>query len=440
MTGSGETSWPEDEIGPRVRRVRLERGLSQRELAHDVGISAAHLSRIEAGAREPSLRVIRALARELSLGVDYLEGGIEITAREELELALADAELKVRLSPEDRTLEREFGSIVTLAERDGELDIAARARAGLGLRLAAEGKLREAASELERAIAHPLLTPEVYPDVHTTLISVYQRLGCAEEAVALCERTLAEVHTDDVPLRTILATQLSHVLSDLGDFARAEQVLGELQADVELLDPYARARMHWSLARVAVMQDRRRLALRHMHRAIALLNGTEDIERLARAHLLCAEILLWGGRAAGVRKHLDMASKLMPKTADAAAHGSLLGLEALLAARQGRLLEGALLAQESLAVLADNETQRTPALYARMLIAASDGQIEAAEREGAETIRILSKSALWREASAVAHDWARSLTEAGEPAKAHEQAQVAKEFARRASRGMRVEA
>ena len=62
----------------------------------------------------------------------------------------------------------------------------------------------------------------------------------------LCERAISEVE-DSTP-RTILATELSQTLSDNGDFERAERVLEEYAGDLENANPYARARIHWSLA------------------------------------------------------------------------------------------------------------------------------------------------------------------------------------------------
>jgi len=60
---------PEETVGQRVRRLRLERGLSQHEIAVP-GVSYAYVSRIEAGQRIPSLKTIRALARRLGVTPD----------------------------------------------------------------------------------------------------------------------------------------------------------------------------------------------------------------------------------------------------------------------------------------------------------------------------------------------------------------------------------
>src|SRR3954468_11463460 len=52
---------PHETIGERLRRLRIERGLTQRGLACD-GVSHAHISRIEAGTREASVKALRLLA------------------------------------------------------------------------------------------------------------------------------------------------------------------------------------------------------------------------------------------------------------------------------------------------------------------------------------------------------------------------------------------
>src|SRR5581483_5262750 len=88
--GSGET------IGARLRRLRQERGLSQRELASP-GVSYAYISRIEAGSRQPSVKALRRLAAKLNVTADYLETGSSMDPRAARELRVADLELAMRL-------------------------------------------------------------------------------------------------------------------------------------------------------------------------------------------------------------------------------------------------------------------------------------------------------------------------------------------------------
>jgi transcriptional regulator with XRE-family HTH domain len=54
-------------IGPRIRELRLERGLTLDDLARAANISASHLSRLERGQTAPSFTVAAAIAREIDV-------------------------------------------------------------------------------------------------------------------------------------------------------------------------------------------------------------------------------------------------------------------------------------------------------------------------------------------------------------------------------------
>lgn len=81
-------------VGQRLKRLRLERGISQRDLACD-GASYAYISRIEAGTRTPSVKALRLLAARLDVSVEYLETGHDVlcvaVAIEEADAAFRDA-------------------------------------------------------------------------------------------------------------------------------------------------------------------------------------------------------------------------------------------------------------------------------------------------------------------------------------------------------------
>ena len=59
-------------FGRRIRALRLERGLTQEELAHRAGIHVTYLSGVERGVRNPALRNIHAIARALGVHVNEL--------------------------------------------------------------------------------------------------------------------------------------------------------------------------------------------------------------------------------------------------------------------------------------------------------------------------------------------------------------------------------
>jgi len=71
----------EETLGQRVRRLRLARGLSQEELAHQVGVSKTQVYLVENGTtRSPQAEVLRGYARVLGISLSYLTTGVDGTA------------------------------------------------------------------------------------------------------------------------------------------------------------------------------------------------------------------------------------------------------------------------------------------------------------------------------------------------------------------------
>lgn len=60
------------EVGGKVRRARLERGLTLEGLAGASGVSVAHLSRLESGGRQPSLETLLNIAAGLGVSISEL--------------------------------------------------------------------------------------------------------------------------------------------------------------------------------------------------------------------------------------------------------------------------------------------------------------------------------------------------------------------------------
>jgi transcriptional regulator with XRE-family HTH domain len=63
---------PDSPLGSFIRRQRELQELSMRQLAELAGISNPYLSQIERGLREPSEKVLDAIARNLALSADAL--------------------------------------------------------------------------------------------------------------------------------------------------------------------------------------------------------------------------------------------------------------------------------------------------------------------------------------------------------------------------------
>lgn len=61
-------------VGPRLRRVRNQRGVTLTELAAATGISKSTLSRLECGQRKPSLELLLPIAQAHQIPLDELVG------------------------------------------------------------------------------------------------------------------------------------------------------------------------------------------------------------------------------------------------------------------------------------------------------------------------------------------------------------------------------
>lgn len=61
-----------DSIGPRLRALRHDRGLTLETLAKDTGVSVSTLSRLESGLRRPTLDLLIPLARAHRVALDQL--------------------------------------------------------------------------------------------------------------------------------------------------------------------------------------------------------------------------------------------------------------------------------------------------------------------------------------------------------------------------------
>ena len=86
-------------VGSLIRRERQNQGLSLRELARRVGVSASMLSQVETGRTRPSVSTIYAIATELGLSIDALLSDREAAVATATAVASASAGPRVRRGP-----------------------------------------------------------------------------------------------------------------------------------------------------------------------------------------------------------------------------------------------------------------------------------------------------------------------------------------------------
>jgi transcriptional regulator with XRE-family HTH domain len=422
----------DETFGQRLRRLRAARGLSQRQLA-TAGVSYAYISRLEADDRRPSVRAIRLLALALGVTPEYLETGLEIAHTEALELRLADAELRLRLGENPRSAAAALEELLAEASAAAQDDLAARARIAIGLAAFAAGEHAKAAEQLTAAIAARSTTPVAHSSVYLTLAKAHRLAGRPEQAVSTLEEAIVELEEDttaDAGVRIRFAVALSGALSHLGDFSAARSVLREAAAMSDP-DPRSQVRLVWSRALLSYRQGRPRSAVRDMRRAIALLDQTEDSVELARAHLFCAEVSLWGSDLELAERHLPLAARLRDLPAETRDLGVLTSCEALLLVRRHEYDEAELCARAALDALREAPADQGIAWTAVALALAGRGDLDSAHDAFANGIAALIASEEYAQAAAVSREWRQQMVNAGHPVAAAEAAERAVETSSR---------
>ena len=139
----------------RLRARRLERGLSQAELAGEE-FSASYVSLLESAHREPTPHVLEVMSERLGTSVEFLRDGIDPDARRELALGLRYAELALQNGEAAEALERFTETGVQAAAIP---ELTAESAWGCARALEALGRLEEAVAAYDAIRAANLGDP-----------------------------------------------------------------------------------------------------------------------------------------------------------------------------------------------------------------------------------------------------------------------------------------
>ena len=425
-----------ENVGQRLKRLRLERGLSQRELATP-GVSYAYISRIEAGTRQPSVKALRKLARQLDVSTEYLETGRDIDDSGERELKIVDAELALRLG-DPVAAELSLRELFDTALAAGDRPHAARARIDLALTASDRGDHAAAVAGFEEAFVLERPSPLERLDVFATLGRAYGALGQTEREIELYRRCLddvSEIAPENAVARTRYRILLSYALSDAGALARAEDVVRDALREAPLDgDPYMRIRLFWSLARLSEMEGHSSRALRYARRAIALLEATEDEIHCARAYVLAAWIMNSAGDGVGAQAQLDRAEELLGQGGSVDDIAMLNVERARAAALVGNGAEAIRIARNVLELVADQyDALRGTALWALAEGLVLEQDPDEATRVFSEAVELLATNRRWREASQACRSWGGALRAAGRADEAFDVLERASDLALRAA-------
>jgi tetratricopeptide (TPR) repeat protein len=284
-------------VGARLKATRERAGLSQRQLAFP-GCTAAYISRIEAGARVPSLQMINQLALRLDVSGQWLATGIEAAA---VEIELVEAEVALRLGDVEEA-ERRFRAHLDLGD-----PARGAALAGLGQIAFRSERFEEAIDLLEQSLKARKDQTLADAGAVDTLGRAYAMTGALETAIALFVRALDEAQAAEASVEELrFSVLLANALIDAGDFGGAERALAAVIGIVESTsDPVTSARVFWSQSRLHSMREEPQLASRYARRALDILERTENDAYVGMAYHLLAHAEVESGNGEEALQSLE---------------------------------------------------------------------------------------------------------------------------------------
>ncbi|MEU6373661.1 helix-turn-helix domain-containing protein [Streptomyces sp. NPDC046909] len=274
-------------IGRRVQQLRVDRGLTQRQVA-EPAYTAAYISTLEAGRVRPSDQALRHLAERLGVEFDELATGRPAHLVTDLRLRIVEAQRTLATGAAEDAA-RQYAALLAEADALQLVDVQAAALLGLGESAVETGELIDGRTYFERAEAvladAPL--PARVPALRGRALAHYLA-GELRYAVYLLESTLDELnrgglHDPDALL--LLYASIIGPYMDMGAHARAAQAAEfALALAPQAGDPALVARMHRSVARTLIAEGRVAEADASLAKAAELYRQLQLRTELANCH------------------------------------------------------------------------------------------------------------------------------------------------------------
>jgi tetratricopeptide (TPR) repeat protein len=302
------------ELGPRLRRLRLARGLTQQALAAP-RYTHAYVSTIEAGRRVPSRTALEHFARTLDVTIEELETGRPSDLLPKLEMSLEEARSKASQGGLDEA-EAVYAKVERDAKRYSLTRIRARAVVGKGICAERRGSYEEAIGVYEEA--ESLLDGEpsfLSADAVAGKARCHQALGDNHFAIHVLERLLRAMREERAEHPDALVRVHAGLVQpyfEAGMYKQAaDAATSARRYGKDVADPSLLATMHVNVARVLHHQGQLDDAVEALQEAQQLFSLAErDIER-AIAHLALGYILARESRLSEARRELERAHGLL---------------------------------------------------------------------------------------------------------------------------------
>ena len=280
-------------LGQRLRALRIERGLSQADLAGDL-VSPSYVSLIESDRRSPEREVLDGLARRLGCSALFLESGVapEEINEQRLRLQFANIALANGSLNEARDQFRELQQVAS-----GEI----RYEAMWGLARTEEslGNLQEAMTHLEALLEATSAGEPGTPgqlSVSNAQCRVYRMAGDFARSIEVGEsalRRVREIGLEGTEEEIRLASSLVGSYWARGDMFSAQHLASQvIERAAKLGSREAQGNAYWNASMVAAARGQLTLALELATKTLALLSESAPGRNLAAIRVTYAWLLL----------------------------------------------------------------------------------------------------------------------------------------------------
>ncbi|WP_030600032.1 tetratricopeptide repeat protein [Streptomyces fulvoviolaceus] len=384
-------------IGRRVQQLRVERGLTQKQLA-EPAYTPAYISTLESGRVRPSDDALRHLAERLGVGFEELATGRPARLVTDLRLRLTGAQ-RTLATGEAEEAAGQYTALLTEVESLDLVEIQAEALLGLGECAVETGELEAARQYFERAeqALGDVPLPARVPALRGRALSHYLA-GELRYSVYLLESTIDELNRgglhDPDALLLLYASVIAPYM-DMGAHARAAQAAElALALAPQVGDPALVARMHRSVARTLLAEGRVAEADASLAKAAELYRQLQLRTELANCHWMRGYVYAQNGELEGAESELRQALAML-SAKRAALYSSQAAVElADVLHRRGKSEEAAALLHD---VLSDFSPERgalhSAAAHRLLGIIAEDARdTEAAEEHYVRALSVLERA------------------------------------------------
>lgn len=274
-------------LGDRIRSARVGAGLTQSQMAGD-DASIAYVSRVEAGARRPSPKLLEAFARRLGTSASHLIVGVSRSEVDEVRLALAFVELAVE-SGDAATALSQSSTILKKVHSVTAPDLQDRAGLAHARALEGVGRIGEAIGVLETLIA-TTKTGLAWARSCIALSRCCREAGEFARAIEVGETARSRLEelglagSDEAVQLTVTVAAAEY---ERGDVDRAARMCREAVETAETTgSAKARASAYWNASMMEAHRGAVGAAVPMAERALALLSEGEDRRNMARLRCL----------------------------------------------------------------------------------------------------------------------------------------------------------